>query len=126
MQENLVRGRAFDFDGGGGGGGGVDGGMGDLVWVRIFFSPQQLDDVRFFPPAFLFSVQNFFFRQVFPSKKYFFLEISLQDIFPEIIHTLPLKSQMVGPLRCNVHPPGTPLSLPGLPFLILITDNERF
>ena len=39
MQENLVRGRVFDFDGGGGG---VDGGMGDLVWVRIFFPHNNL------------------------------------------------------------------------------------
>ena len=45
MQENLVRGRAFNFDGGwawGGGGGGKGGAgvsvmMADLVWLRIFF-----------------------------------------------------------------------------------------
>ena len=44
MQENLVRGRAFDFDGGRGGGG-----MVGLVLVCENFFPQTFGDIIFFP-----------------------------------------------------------------------------
>ena len=67
-----------------------------------------------------------FFRQVFPCKNYFFLEISLQDIFPEITHTLPLKSQMVGPFRRNVHPPVHPFHFQVLPFSYMNSTTRGF
>ena len=128
-EENLVRGRAFDFDGG----------IGDLVWVRLFF-PQTSGDIIFFLTLttwrckifsqhykpwkiFLFSAKTFFppgisFQELFfprnQSAGYFFLKSPIP----------PLKSQTVGPLRRNVHPPVHPFHFQVRHFLILIQQQE--
>ena len=130
-EENLVRGRAFDFDGG----------IGDLVWERLFF-PQTSGDIIFFLTLttwrckifsqhykpwkiFLFSAKTF-------SARYFLARIIFSSksvcriFFPEITHTPPprLKSQTVGPLRRNVHPPVHPFHFQVRHFLILIQQQE--
>ena len=47
MHKNLVRGRAFDFDGGGVGGAGAGGGDGRFGLGKSFF-PQTSGDIIFF------------------------------------------------------------------------------
>ena len=61
--------------------------MGDLVWLRIFFS--QTSEDRRFPLTLIYNIS----QDIFRLQDFFPLEISLQDIFfPDITHSPPHKS----------------------------------
>ena len=76
---------------GGGGGGGQWGRFG--LW-KIFFLTYS--GVGFFLPSIICHER--LFLPGIPLQEFFPLEISLQDVFSEITHTLPhFKSQMVAP-----------------------------
>ena len=129
QEENLVRGRAFDFDGG----------IGDLVWVRLFFSP-NLCGYNFFPDINNLTMSDYFpnitsHEKYFSSvRKLFPPGISLQELFFPRNQSAgyfflkspipPKKSQTFGPLRRNVHPPVHPIHFQVRHFLILIQQQE--
>ena len=70
--------------------------------------------LKLFPPG--ISLQELFFPR----------NQSAGFFFPEISHTLPLKSQMVGPLRRNVHPPVHPFHFQVSPFSYINLTTRGF
>ena len=102
QEENLVRGRAFDFDGG----------IGDLVWVRLFFA-QTSADIIFFPDINNLTMSDYFpnftsHEKYFSSvRKLFPPGISLQELFfprNQSAGYFFLKSPIPPPKKSNVRP----------------------